>query len=50
MRTTSLLMVYALTAYLTQPFGNLSIVQERHRAINRLIGWESVYSQVTTDT
>lgn len=28
----------------------LSIVQERHRALNWLIGWESVYSQVTTDT
>lgn len=28
----------------------MSIVQERHRAFNWLIGWESVYSQVTTDT
>ena len=28
----------------------LSIVQERHRAFNWLIGWESIYSQVTTDT
>ena len=28
----------------------LSIVQERHRAFNWLIGWDSVYSQVTTDT
>jgi hypothetical protein len=28
----------------------LSIVQERHRAFNWLIGWNSVYSQVTTDT
>ena len=28
----------------------LSIVQERHRTFNWLIGWESVYSQVTTDT
>ena len=28
----------------------LSIVQERHRAFNWLIGWESVYSQVTIDT
>lgn len=28
----------------------LSIVQERHQAFNWLIGWESVYSQVTTDT
>jgi hypothetical protein len=28
----------------------LSIVQERHRAFNWLIGWESLYSQVTTDT
>jgi hypothetical protein len=28
----------------------LTIVQERHRAFNWLIGWESVYSQVTTDT
>ncbi len=28
----------------------LSIVQERHRAFNWLIGWDSAYSQVTTDT
>ncbi len=28
----------------------VSIVQERHRALNWLIGWEPVYSQVTTDT
>src|SRR5579871_3433374 len=28
----------------------LSIVQERHRAFNWLIGWDSLYSQVTTDT
>ena len=28
----------------------LSIVQERHQAFNWLIGWDSVYSQVTTDT
>lgn len=28
----------------------LSIVQERHRAFNWLIGWDPVYSQVTTDT
>jgi len=28
----------------------LSIVQERHRAFNWLIGWDSVYSEVTTDT
>jgi hypothetical protein len=28
----------------------LSIVQERHQAFNWLIGWESVYSRVTTDT
>ena len=28
----------------------LSIVQERHRAFNWLVGWYSVYSQVTTDT
>ena len=30
--------------------GTLSIVQERHQAFNWLIGWDSVYSQVTTDT
>ena len=28
----------------------LSIVQERHRAFNWLIGWDRLYSQVTTDT
>lgn len=28
----------------------LSIVQERHQAFNWLIGWDSIYSQVTTDT
>jgi uncharacterized protein DUF4272 len=28
----------------------VSIVQERHRAFNWLMGWDSVYSQVTTDT
>jgi hypothetical protein len=28
----------------------LSIVQERHRAFNWLIGWDCVYSEVTTDT
>ncbi len=28
----------------------LSVVQERHRAFNWLIGWDSVYSEVTTDT
>jgi hypothetical protein len=28
----------------------LSIVQERHRAFNWLVGFESVYSQVTTDS
>jgi hypothetical protein len=28
----------------------LSIVQERHQAFNWLIGWDAVYSQVTTDT
>lgn len=29
---------------------SLSIVQERHRAFNWLIGWESLYSRVTTDS
>ena len=28
----------------------LGVVQERHRAFNWLIGWDSVYSAVTTDT
>ena len=28
----------------------LSIVQQRHQAFNWLIGWDSIYSQVTTDT
>jgi hypothetical protein len=28
----------------------VSITQERHQAFNWLLGWESVYSEVTTDT